>query len=126
MIQLNGDGISSDQAQEIASLFSDVSGAFGVDVVEVTVMDNEDVDSGQLADIVIIGISIGATVIGLLLIVLLLVSLVCIMRQFTKGRRRAKYRQVCLRPSNNNTIGNADEYVSCFLQQSVCSYPVSL
>ena len=95
MIQLSGGGISPDQAQELASLFSDVSGAFGVDVVEVTVMDNEDDDSGEL-DIGVIGISIGTTVVGLLLIVLLLVSLVCIMRQCTKGRRQAKYRQVYL------------------------------
>lgn len=92
VIRLSGDGVSSDQAQELASLFGDVSGDLGVDVVEVTVRDNGEVETGELADIVVIGISVGASVLGLLLVVLLSATVVCVVRRCTYRRQQTKYR----------------------------------
>lgn len=92
MIQLSGDGISAAQAQEIAALFNQVSAAFGVDVVDVTVRDNEDDDNRVLSQPVIIAISVGAGVAGLVLVLLLSATLAaCFVRRNTR-RTQGKYR----------------------------------
>ena len=72
VIQLSSDSISAAQANELARLLSEGSGAFTLKIVEVTVSDDDD---GVLSGPVIIGIAVGAGVIGLILIILLLACL---------------------------------------------------
>lgn len=91
---MNGDSISAAQAQELASLLSDQSSAFTLEIVEVTVSDSDSDDSGALlSSPAIIGIAVGASVIGLVLILLLSAILVmCLVNRNRRTRRQDKYR----------------------------------
>ena len=94
VIQLSGDSISAAQAQELASLLSDQSSAFTLEIVEVTVSDGDSDDSeALLSSPAIIGIAVGASVIGLVPIFLLSAILVmCLVNRNGRTRRQEKYR----------------------------------
>ena len=96
VIQLNGDSISAAQAQELASLLSDQSSALTLEIVEVTVSDSgsdSDDDGALLSSPAIIGIAVGASVLGLVLIILLsAVLVVCVVSRNGQTRRQEKYR----------------------------------
>ena len=69
---MSSDGISSAQAEELANLLSEQSGAFTLEIIEVTaVSDESDSDSVVLSTPAIIGIAVGGSVIVLVLVVLL-------------------------------------------------------
>ena len=91
---MNGDSISAAQAQELASLLSDQSSAFTLEIVEVTVSDSDSDDSGALlSSPAVIGIAVGASVLGLMLILLLSGILVmCIVNRKSRTHRQDKYR----------------------------------
>ena len=91
---MNGDSISAAQAQELASLLSDQSSAFTLEIVEVTVSDSDSDESGALlSKSAIIGIAVGASVLGLVLVILLSAILVmCIVNRNRHTRRQDKYR----------------------------------
>ena len=94
VIQLNGDGISSAQAQELANLLSDQSSSLTLEIVEVTVSDSGSDDDGEiLSSPAVIGIAVGASVVGLVLILLLSAILVaCIVNRNRRIHRQDKYR----------------------------------
>lgn len=96
VIQLNGDSISAAQAQELASLLSDQSSALTLEIVEVTVSDSgsdSDDDGALLSSPAIIGIAVGASVLGLVLIILLsAVLVVCVVSRNGQTCRQEKYR----------------------------------
>ena len=92
VIQLSGDSISSAQAEELANLLSEESGSFTLEIVEVTVSDEDDTEAKVLSDPVIIGIAVGASVIGLILVLLLTAILVmCVVNRRSKYKHN-KYR----------------------------------
>ena len=94
VIQFNGDSISAAQAQELASLLSDQSSAFTLEIVEVNVTESESDDNGALLSTpAIIGIAVGASVLGLVLIILLsAILVVCVVNKNRGTRRQDKYR----------------------------------
>ena len=93
VIQLSSDGISAAQAQELANLLSDQSSALSLEIVEVTVSDDDGDGSGALSSTAIIGIAVGASVIGLTLILLLsAILVVCIVNKSRQNRSQEKYR----------------------------------
>ena len=91
---MNGDSISAAQAQELASLLSDQSSAFTLENVEVNVMESESDDSGApLSTPATIGIAVGASVLGLVPIILLsAILVVCIANKNRQTHRPDKYR----------------------------------
>ncbi len=93
VIQLNGDSISAAQAQELASLLSDQSSAFTLEIVEVNVSESDDSGTPLLSTPAIIGVAVGAGVIGLVLIILLsAILVVCITNKNRRTRHQDKYR----------------------------------
>ena len=94
MIQLSSDGISAAQAQELANLLSDQSSTLTLEIVEVTVSDDDDGDDSgaALSSPAIIGIAVGASVVGLILILLLsAILVVCIVNRSRQTHSREKY-----------------------------------
>ena len=91
---MNSDSISAAQAQELASLLSDQSSAFTLENVEVNVMESESDDSGApLSTPATIGIAVGASVLGLVPIILLsAILVVCIANKNRQTHRPDKYR----------------------------------
>ena len=88
ILEVSSDGISPAQAEELANLLSEQSGAFTLEIIEVTaVSDESDSDSGGLSTPAIIGIAVGGSVIALFLVVLLSAVLVMCMKNRRVDRK---------------------------------------